>query len=231
MTRDEAWALLCEHTTSDSLRKHGLAVEAAMRHFARKFGEDEEVWAVTGLLHDFDYERDPNAERHPDREHPAEGVRHLRSLGVDDEICEAILGHGDYTGVPRTTPMAKALFAVDELTGLITATAYVKPTRSVHEVDAKGVRKRMKDKAFARGVSREDIVTGAAELGVDLDEHIAFVIAAMQGNAEALGLEGNGPVRGTTEGAGDRVQGAGDRVQDAGDRVQGAGDATPQPAP
>jgi putative nucleotidyltransferase with HDIG domain len=162
-----------------------------MRAYAERLDGDVEQWGLAGLLHDFDYERYPNAERAADREHPSEGVRHLRSLGVSDEVCDAILGHADYTGVARTTPMAKALFAVDELTGLITATAYVKPTRSVHDVDARGVRKRMKDKAFARGVSREDIVHGARELGVDLDEHIAFVIGAMQANADALGLAGN----------------------------------------
>jgi putative nucleotidyltransferase with HDIG domain len=192
MTRDEAWALVTEWTASDSLRRHMFAVETAMRAYAERLGGDVEQWGVAGLLHDFDYERHPNAERSADREHPSEGVRHLRTLGVSDEICDAILGHADYTGVARTTPMAKALFAVDELTGLITATAYVKPTRSVHDVDAKGVRKRMKDKAFARGVSRDDIVHGAAELGVDLDEHIAFVIGAMQRNAGALGLQGTG---------------------------------------
>ena len=190
MDREQAWALVTEYTTQPHLLRHMLAVEAAMRAYAERFGEDPELWGLVGLLHDFDYERYPNAERHADREHPSEGVRHLRAIGVPDEVCDAILGHADYTGVPRTTPMARALFAVDELTGLVTATALVKPTRSVHDVDAKGVRKRMKDKAFARGVSREDIVQGAQELGVDLDEHIAFVIAAMQANAATLGLEG-----------------------------------------
>lgn len=196
MTREQALALVHEWTASESLRKHMLSVETAMRAYAGRLGGDVEAWGLAGLLHDFDYERYPNAERSADREHPSEGVRHLRTLGVSDEICDAILGHADYTGVARTTPMAKALFAVDELTGLVTATALVKPTRSVHDVDAKGVRKRMKDKAFARGVSREDIVHGASELGVDLDEHIAFVIAAMQANADALGLEGNREMQG-----------------------------------
>ena len=196
MNRDEALSLVHEWTASDSLRRHMYAVETAMRAYAERLGGDVEEWGLAGLLHDFDYERHPNAERHADREHPSEGVRHLRALGVSDEVCDAILGHAHYTGTPRTTPMAKALFAVDELTGLITATAYVKPTRSVHDVDAKGVRKRMKDKAFARGVSREDIVQGAQELGVDLDDHIAVVIAAMQRNAEALGLEGNRDMQG-----------------------------------
>ena len=194
MTRDQALSLVQEWTASESLRKHMLAVETAMRAYAGRLDGDVERWGLAGLLHDFDYERFPNAERHADREHPSEGVRHLRAMGVDDEICDAILGHADYTGVPRTTPMARALFAVDELTGLVTATALVKPTRSVHDVDAAGVRKRMKDKAFARGVSRDDIVRGAQELGIDLDDHIAFVIGAMQGNAAALGLQGNAGV-------------------------------------
>ena len=200
LTREQALTLVHEWTASDSLRRHMYAVETAMRAYAERLGGDVEQWGLAGLLHDFDYERFPNAERHADREHPSEGVKQLRALGVSDEVCDAILGHAHYTNTPRTTPMAKALFAVDELTGLITATAYVKPTRSVHDVDAKGVRKRMKDKAFARGVSREDIVQGAQELGVDLDDHIAFVIAAMQGNAEALGLAGSRePVAGSRD--------------------------------
>ena len=167
-----------------------LAVEAAMRAYARRFGEDEERWALAGLLHDFDYERWPNADHAPDREHPAEGVRLLRERGYPEDVLEAILGHAPYTGVARTTRMAQALFAVDELTGLVTATALVKPSRSVHDVDARSVRKKMKDKAFARGVNREDVVVGAAELGVDLDEHVAFVIAAMREVAPEIGLEG-----------------------------------------
>jgi putative nucleotidyltransferase with HDIG domain len=167
-----------------------LAVEAAMRAYAEKFGEDVERWGLTGLLHDFDYERWPNAAHSPTEEHPAEGVRILRGLGYPDDVLEAILGHATYSGVARETRMAKTLFAVDELTGLVTATALVRPSRSVHEVEARGVRKKMKDKAFARGVSREDVVTGAAELGVDLDEHIQFVIDAMRRVAPALGLEG-----------------------------------------
>ncbi|HEU4628536.1 MAG TPA: HD domain-containing protein [Gemmatimonadaceae bacterium] len=186
--RADALALVHEYTASESLRKHMLAVEAAMRAYARRFGEDEERWGLAGLLHDFDYERFPNAEQRADVEHPAEGVRILRGLGYPDDVLEAILGHAAYTGVPRTTRLARTLFAVDELTGLITATALVKPTRSVHDVDPRSVRKKMKDKAFARGVNREDVVRGAEELGVDLDEHIAFVIQAMQGEAEALGL-------------------------------------------
>jgi putative nucleotidyltransferase with HDIG domain len=192
MTRDEALALVHEYTSSESLRKHMLAVEAAMRAYARKFGEDEEQWGLAGLLHDFDYERWPNEEHAPDRGHPSEGVRILRSLGVAEPVLQAILGHANYTGVPRETLLAKALFAVDELTGLITATALVKPSRSLNEVDARSVKKKMKDKAFARAVRREDIVAGAAELGVDLDEHIAFVIEAMRSRAALLGLAGIG---------------------------------------
>jgi putative nucleotidyltransferase with HDIG domain len=179
-----------EYTQSDSLRKHMLAVEAAMRAYAGKNGEDVERWGLAGLIHDFDYERYPNDEHSPTEEHPSEGVRILRARGWPEDILEAILGHALYTGTPRVTPMAKTLFAVDELTGLITATALVRPSKSVHEVEARSVRKKMKDKAFARGVSREDVVNGAAALGVDLDEHIGFVIAAMQRSAEALGLAG-----------------------------------------
>lgn len=189
-SRDETLALVHEYTASDSLRKHMLAVEAAMRAYAEKFGEDPERWGLTGLVHDFDYERFPNPAHSPSEEHPAEGVRILRSRGWPDDMLEAILGHGNYTGVPRVSRLAKALYAVDELTGLITATALVRPSRSVHEVDARSVRKKMKDKAFARGVNREEVVAGAADLGVDLDEHIDFVIGAMRGSAEALGLGG-----------------------------------------
>jgi putative nucleotidyltransferase with HDIG domain len=189
-SREETLALVHEYTASDSLRKHMLAVEAAMRAYAAKFGEDPERWGLTGLVHDFDYERFPNAAHSPSEEHPAEGVRILRSRGWPEDVLEAILGHGDYTGVPRVSRLARTLYAVDELTGLITATALVRPSRSVHEVDARSVRKKMKDKAFARGVNREDVVAGAADLGVDLDEHIEFVIGAMRGSAEALGLGG-----------------------------------------
>lgn len=165
-----------------------------MRAYATKLGEDADKWGMTGLVHDFDYERYPNDAQAADAEHPAEGVRHLRSLGYPDDVCEAILGHARYTGVPRTTRLAKALFAVDELCGLVTATALVRPSRSVHDVDVRSVQKKFKDKAFARGVSREDIVDGAAELGVPLDEHIGVVIAALQGVAGDLGLAGPGPV-------------------------------------
>ena len=189
-SRADALALVHEYTASDSLRKHMLAVEAAMAAYARKFGEPEDRWALAGLLHDFDYERWPNDAHAADAEHPAEGVRLLRARGYPEDVLQAILGHASYTGVARETRMAKALFAVDELTGLITATALVKPTRSVHDVEAPSVRKKMKDKAFARGVSREDVVRGAEELGVPLDEHITFVIGAMRAVAPALGLDG-----------------------------------------
>jgi putative nucleotidyltransferase with HDIG domain len=191
-TRADALALMHEYTTSESLRKHMLAVERAMRAYAEHFAEDPERWGLAGLIHDFDYERFPNANRSATEEHPAEGVRILRSLGWPEDILEAIMGHAIYSGVPRTTRMAQALFAVDELTGLITATALVKPTKSVHDVDAKSVMKKMKDKAFAKGVSREDVMLGAKELGVDGDMagHIQFVIDAMRRNADALGLGG-----------------------------------------
>ena len=188
--REQTLALMHEYTASDSLRKHMLSVEAAMRAYAEKFGEDAERWGTTGLIHDFDYERYPNSEHSPTEGHPSEGVRILRGKGYPEDILQAILGHATYCGVPRETLMAKTLFAVDELTGLITATALVRPTKDVREVEAKSVRKKMKDKAFARGVSREDVIAGAAELGVDLDEHIAFVIAAMQRSADAIGLAG-----------------------------------------
>ena len=188
--RSATLALMHEYTPSESLRKHMLAVEAAMRAYAGKFGEDEEAWGTAGLIHDFDYERFPNSAHSATEEHPSEGVRILRAKGYPEEILVAILGHAHYTSTPRESRMAKTLFAVDELTGLITATALVRPTKSVHEVDARSVRKKMKDKAFARGVSREDVVNGAQELGVDLDEHIGFVISAMQARSADLGLSG-----------------------------------------
>ena len=189
-SRSDTLALVHEYTASESLRKHMLSVEAAMRAYAGKFGEDEERWGTTGLIHDFDYERFPNSAHSPTEEHPSEGVRILRAKGYPEDILQAILGHAQYCNTPRESRMAKTLFAVDELTGLITATALVRPTKSVHEVDAKSVRKKMKDKAFARGVSREDVINGAQELGVDLDEHINFVIAAMQARSADLGLSG-----------------------------------------
>jgi putative nucleotidyltransferase with HDIG domain len=182
MNRDAAWQLLCEYSKSESLRKHALAVEVCMRAYARKFGEDEEQWGVVGLIHDFDYEMYPNA---PD--HPLKGSEILEQLGYPDECRRAILGHADYTGVARDTPIAKTLFACDELAGFVTACSLVRPDRIV-SLEAKSVRKRMKDKAFARSVSRNDITQGAEELGIPLDEHIAFCIEAMKSNAESLGL-------------------------------------------
>ena len=187
-TRAEAVALMEAWTASDSLRKHMLAVEAAMRTYAGIYGEDPERWGLTGLLHDFDYERYPNDARDPEEQHPATGVRELRELGYPEDILTAILGHAPYCDVPRESLMAKALFAVDELTGLITALALVKPSRSLADVEVASVRKKMKDKAFARGVNRADILTGAAELGVELDAHIATVLGAMRGIAWELGL-------------------------------------------
>lgn len=189
-SRDEALAIVHEYTASDSLRKHMLSVEAAMRAYATHFGEDSDRWGLTGLVHDFDYEKFPNEAHSALEEHPAEGVRILRSKGFPEDILTAILGHATYSGVARETQMAKTLFAVDELTGLITATALVRPSKSVMEVEARSVRKKMKDKAFARGVSRDDVINGAADLGVDLDEHIAIVISAMQAVAPSLGLAG-----------------------------------------
>lgn len=189
--RADALALMESWTASDSLRKHMLAVEGAMRAYARHYGEDEERWGLAGLLHDFDYERYPNDAHAADAEHPSEGVRHLRTLGYPEDVLQAILGHAGYTGVARETLMAKVLFAVDELCGLITAAALVRPSRSVLDLEASSVKKRLKDKAFARGVSREDVVNGAAALGVELDRHIAFVIDAMRARASLLGLAGN----------------------------------------
>jgi putative nucleotidyltransferase with HDIG domain len=189
-SRADTLALMHEYTASESLRKHMLAVEAAMRAYAQKFGEDEERWGTTGLIHDFDYERFPNNAHSPTEEHPSEGVRILRGKGYPEDILQAILGHAQYCNTPRESRLAKTLFAVDELTGLVTATALVRPSKSVHEVEAKSVRKKMKDKAFARGVNRDDVINGASELGVDLDEHITFVIAAMQERSADLGLSG-----------------------------------------
>jgi putative nucleotidyltransferase with HDIG domain len=181
--RNAAWSLLTEFTQSESLRKHALAVEACMRAYARKFSQDEELWGAVGLLHDFDYEKYPSLEDHPYR-----GNEILKERGYSEEIRRAIMSHADYTGVTRETPLEKALFACDELAGLITATALVKPGKSLAEVDVKSVRKKMKDKAFARSVSRDDIVNGAVGLGVELDEHISFCIEAMKGIAAELGL-------------------------------------------
>jgi putative nucleotidyltransferase with HDIG domain len=189
-SRDDALALVHEYTASESLRAHMLSVEAAMRAYAERFGEDPERWGLTGLLHDFDYERFPNNAHSATEEHPAEGVRVLRARGYPEDVLQAILGHATYCGVARETKMAKTLFAVDELTGLITASALVRPSRSVLDLDGRSVRKKMKDKGFARGVSRDDVTQGAAELGVDLDEHIQFVIEAMRPVADSLGLGG-----------------------------------------
>ncbi len=186
MNRDEAWTLLTEYTKGDSLRKHALAVEAAVRGYARKFGADEEAWGIAALLHDFDYERWPTAEGHP-----YEGNKILAERGCPEDIRTAIMGHADYTGVPRETLMAKTLFAADELTGFVMAVALVRPNKSVFEVEPASVRKKMKDKAFARQVNRDDIINGAAQLGVDLDAFIAEVIAALRANADTLGLRGS----------------------------------------
>jgi putative nucleotidyltransferase with HDIG domain len=186
INREEAWKLLEEYTQSESLRKHMLAVEATMRAYARKFGEDEELWGATGLLHDFDYERWPNDARGQD-EHPFTGVKILRERGWPEEMCESILGHAEYSGVPRTTPMAKTLFAVDELCGFVTACALVRPEK-LEGLAPKSVKKKLKDKRFAAAVSREDIAKGIEELGVEESEHIQFVIDAMREAAETLGL-------------------------------------------
>jgi putative nucleotidyltransferase with HDIG domain len=183
MDRAQAWELLCEFTQSPSLRRHALAVEACVAAYARKFGQDEIKWSVTALLHDFDYEIHPEA---PD--HPMKGEPILAERGVDPEIRRAILSHASYSGVPRESLLEKTLFACDELAGFLTAVSYVKPSRSIREVDVAGVRKKLKDKAFARSVSREDIVHGAAELEVGLDQHIDFCIAAMRSRAQELGL-------------------------------------------
>src|SRR5882724_4661531 len=185
--RDAAWGLLTEFTQSESLRKHALAVEACMRAYAKKFGENQDLWGIVGLIHDFDYEKYPTPE-----EHPYEGNEILKERGYSDEIRRAIMSHAEYSGVSRDTPMEKALFACDELAGFITACALVKPGKSLAEVEAKSVRKKMKDKAFARSVNRNDITSGASDLGVDLEEHIAFCIEAMKGIAGELGLDGSG---------------------------------------
>jgi putative nucleotidyltransferase with HDIG domain len=186
MDRTQAWSLLCEYTQSESLRKHMLAVEACMRAYARKFGADENKWGITGLLHDFDYEKHPTP-----AEHPFVGNKVLEERGYPEDVRRAILSHADYSGVKRETQMEKALYACDEVSGFITASALVKPNKSLAEVEAKSVRKKMKDKAFARSVNRDDIINGAADLGVDLEEHIAFCIDAMKGIAAELGLAGS----------------------------------------
>ncbi|HEX9631545.1 MAG TPA: HD domain-containing protein [Gemmatimonadales bacterium] len=188
MTRDEALALMHEHTASDALRKHMYAVDAAMRAYARKFGEDETAWGIVGLLHDFDYERFPNDAHSPTKEHPSWGVRLLKERGLDDASCQAILGHAPYTGVPRDSLLAKTLFAVDELCGFLVACALVRPSRSFADLEVRSVRKKLKDKAFARGVSRPDIAQGTEELGVPLDDHIAFLLESLRPEEARLGL-------------------------------------------
>jgi putative nucleotidyltransferase with HDIG domain len=188
-TRDDAWALLSEYTQNESLRKHALAVEACVRAYARKTGADEELWSLTALLHDFDYERWPNDAHSSTEEHPAGGSAILRERGYPEEMIRAILSHADYSGVPRQTPLEHTLFACDELAGFLTACSLVKPGKSIFEVEPDSVKRKLKDKAFARGVHREDVRNGATELGVPIEEHIAFCIAAMRAVADALGLE------------------------------------------
>jgi putative nucleotidyltransferase with HDIG domain len=185
MDREQAWNLLCEFTKSDGLRRHALAVEACVAAYARQFHEDEMKWSVTALLHDFDWEIHPQL---PD--HPTKGEPILAERGVDPEIRRAILSHADFTGVPRESMLEKTLFACDELAGFLTACSYVKPNRSIHEVDVKSVRKKLKDKAFARSVNRDDIINGPAALNIDLDQHIEFCIQAMKERAVELGLAG-----------------------------------------
>ena len=196
--RDDAWKLLCEYTQSESLRKHALAVEACVRAYARKFAADpsaslgvnEDQWGLAGLLHDFDYERWPNDAHHPTQEHPYEGSKILRAQGYPEEVVHAILAHADYSGVPRESLLDKTLYACDELAGFLTACALVKPGKSIFEVETPSVKKKLKDKAFARGVNRADVTRGAEELGVPLEEHITFCIEAMRGAADVLGLRG-----------------------------------------
>lgn len=188
--REDAWTLLCLYTESESLRKHALAVEACVRAYARRLSGDEEAWGLAALLHDFDYERWPNAERHPEKEHPFEGSKILRERGYPEEVIHAILAHADYTGVPRVSLLDHVLFACDELAGFLTACALVKPSKSIHAVEPASVKKKLKDKAFARGIHRADVYKGAEELGIPLEDHIATCIAAMRSVAPQLGLNG-----------------------------------------
>jgi putative nucleotidyltransferase with HDIG domain len=190
-TRYDAWKLLCEYTASESLRKHMLAVEACVRAYARKSGADEETWGLAALLHDFDYERWPNQEHSAEVGHPSEGAKILREMGYSEEIVRAILSHADYCNVPRQSALEHTLFACDELAGFLTACAYVRPSKSILDLEVDSVKRRMKDKLFAKGVSREDVRKGAEELGVPLEEHIAFCIAALREHADALGLRGS----------------------------------------
>jgi putative nucleotidyltransferase with HDIG domain len=184
--RDEAWALLVMETASVNLQKHMLAVEAVMRAYARRFGEDEETWGLVGLLHDIDYEKHPSQEAG----HPFVGVELLRGHGLPETLCRAILSHAEYSGVPRESRMEQALFAADELSGFVIAVALVRPSRTIADVDVPSVLKKMKDKAFARAVRRDDIVRGAEALGLPLEEHIGVVIQALNGIASELGLNG-----------------------------------------
>jgi putative nucleotidyltransferase with HDIG domain len=188
LDRPAALSLMQQYTASDALRKHMYAVELAMRAMAAQAGEDPEAWGMVGLLHDFDYERFPNDAHSPTEEHPSEGVRILAQRGLPEPMQRAILGHANYTGVPRDTPMARALFAVDELCGFLVACALVRPSRSLQDLEVSSVKKKLKDKAFARGVSREDVTRGAEEIGVPLDEHIAFVLATLRPHEQTLGL-------------------------------------------
>jgi putative nucleotidyltransferase with HDIG domain len=187
-SREDAWRLLCEYTQSENLRKHALAVEACVCAYARKNGADEELWGRAALLHDFDYERWPNNEHLVDKEHPAQGSSILRDHGYPEEMIHAILAHADYTGVKRESALDKTLFACDELAGFLTACALIKPSKKIAEVEASSVKKKLKDKAFARGVNRDDVRKGAEELGISLDDHIATCIEAMRGIANELGL-------------------------------------------
>jgi putative nucleotidyltransferase with HDIG domain len=187
VTRKDAWAILTEQTQSPNLLKHMLAVEAVMRSYARRFGADEETWGLVGLLHDIDYEKHPSQEAG----HPWVGAALLRERGLDEALCQAILSHADYSGIPRDGLMEKALFAADELAGFVIAVALVKPSRSLADVDVASVTKKMKDKAFARGVRREDIVQGAKELGLPLEQHVQVVLGALQTIAPELGLDGS----------------------------------------
>ena len=190
-TREDAWKIVCEFTQSESLRKHMLAVETCVRAYARKQGADEAIWGLAALLHDFDYERWPNAEHAADREHPAEGAKILRERGYSEEIVRAILSHAEYSGVARQSPLEHTLFACDELAGFLTACAYVRPSKSILDLEVDSVKRRMKDKLFEKGVSREDMHKGAEELGVPLEEHIGFCITALREHADALGLRGS----------------------------------------
>ena len=188
--REDAWTLLCEYTQNESLRKHALAVEACVRAYAKKSGADEDLWSLTALLHDFDYERWPNDAHSPTAEHPAGGSAILRERGYSEEMIRAIVSHAEYCAVPRQTLLEHTLFACDELAGFLTACALVKPGKSIFEVEPDSVKRKLKDKAFARGVNRDDVRKGAEELGISLEDHIAFCIAAMRDSADALGLRG-----------------------------------------